>query len=421
MRIACEQARGPDNVRRTRMLVTRNTLPQLRSTCLVSIQQQLRGISRWAPSENTLHIRVGDIESDWLLIPLDTPENIDRLLSLELTYAWASEARELDPELVKFMLSRCGRYPALSLGGPTRYGLIAESNSFRIDSPWFDLLEQNLPPNWEYFVQPSALSPQADWLQYLPPSYYTDLIQSNTPEWVAQYIENEYGESLDGQAVYKHSFSNRHIAENALIPYPGSPLLVGMDFARWPAAVICQIDARGRFLIFAEVQRENCGVEKFVLENLLPLLSSERFGRCPRFIIGDPSGAQRSQIGEESVFNALTRIGFAAYPAVTNQIEARIRAVEKFLIQNRGDTPALLIDPSCHVLIEGFKWRYQFIKKKSGMLEAKPDKIRPWADVHDALQYACLGTAQSTMTRAMVNLRSAQGNSAPAPSAAGWT
>ena len=403
LKLACEQEPDPeDGIRRTRMLVVRNTMPQLKTTCLVSIMQFLRPIAEWRPSDSTVRIRFGDVESDWLMLPLDSEQNIQRLLSLELTYCWVSEAREVDPDMVKNALSRCGRFPAMNHGGATRYGLIAESNSFRTDSPWFALLEDNLPDNWEYFVQPSALDSKADWLQYLPRDYYTDLIESNSPEWVEQYIENKYGESLDGQAVYKHSFTREfHVADNSLLPIPTMPIIVGMDFARWPAAVFCQVDPRGRLLVLAELEHENLGVEAFTSEYILPMLASDRFRSCPHYIVGDPSGVARSQIGEESVFDALKRLGLPAYPAMTNNIQPRLRAVEKYLQQQRDGGPAFLIDPSCHVLIQGFQSKYRYKKRSDGQIDdTKPDKIRPWADVHDALQYACLGTAKSIRTRA---------------------
>lgn len=423
LRIACEQEPDPDDgIRRSRMLVVRNTLPQLKQTCLASILAFLRPIAEWRPSESMVRIRFGDVESDWLLLPLDSEQNVQRLLSLELTFCWVSEAREIDPQLVMNALSRCGRYPAISHGGATRYGLIAESNSFRTDSPWFELLEEKLPANWEYFIQPSALSPEADWLQYLPKTYYSDLIESNDPEWVSQYIENEYGESLDGQAVYKNSFNKEyHVAKNPLIPIPTLPLIIGMDFARHPAAVFCQMDPRGRFLTFRELEHENMGVEMFVTDYVLPALMDERFRGCPHYVIGDPSGVARSQIGEESVFDALRRLGLPAYPAMTNNIQPRIRAVEKFLVQQRGGQPAMLIDPSCHILIQGFQSRYRYKKRSDGRIDdATPDKERPWADVHDALQYACLGTAKAIRTRVLNSLSPRRNTTARIPTGA-WT
>jgi hypothetical protein len=422
LRLACEQEPDPDDgIRRTRMLVVRNTMPQLKTTCLVSIMQFLRPIAEWRPSDSTVRIRFGDVESDWLMLPLDTEQNIQRLLSLELTFCWVSEAREVDPEMVKNALSRCGRFPAMNHGGATRYGLIAESNSFRTDSPWYPLLEEELPQNWEYFVQPGALDPEADWLQYLPPDYYSDLIESNTPEWVDQYIHNQYGESLDGQAVYKHSFNrNFHVSEKPLTPLPTRPIVVGMDFGRWPAAVVCQMDMRGRLLVLAEVEHENTGVERFTNDLLLPLLASDRFRTCPHYVVGDPSGVSRAEVGEESVFDALKRLGLPAYPAMTNAIQPRLRSVEKFLLQQRDGGPALLVDPSCRVLIQGFQSKYRYKRKTDGSTEDKPDKQRPWADVHDALQYACLGTSKAIQTRALRRMTPREYKSNQIPTGA-WT
>lgn len=423
LRRAAEQAPQEDGVRRTRFVITRNTYAQLKSTALATIEQLFRPIMRFKTSDSTIQIRFADIESDWMLIPLDTEQNIERLLSLELTGAWASELRELDPKLItEDLFSRCGRYPSKALGGPSWHGLIAESNSFRIDSPWYDLLENNRPEGWDYFVQPGARDPECDWREFLVDDYYENMVQNNTPEWVAQYIDNEYGPSLDGEAVYKNSFKREfHVATGPLTPVPAMPLIIGCDFARWPAAVFCQIDPRGRFLVYAEVERENCGIETFTRENIVPLLSSQRFRSCPVFIVGDPSGAARSQIGEESVFDALRRLGIPAYPASTNHIAPRIRAVEKYLIQQRDGRAALLIDPECKKLIEGFSSKYRYKRKKTGEVEDTPDKQRPWADLHDALQYACLGTAKGLYNYAVNRFSPPKLNTQPAVSAAGWT
>ena len=192
-----------------------------------------------------------------------------------------------------------------------------------------------------------------------------------------------------------------------------------MDFARHPAAVICQVDNIGRLLVLKELERENCGIEKFVNEDLMPELNTHRFHSFASFVVGDPAGQAKGQIGEESVFQVMKRLGFSAVPASTNLIPPRIRAVEKFLIQQRNGGPALLIDKGeCPKLILGFQSRYRYKLRKDGSSEDKPDKERPWADLHDAMQYACLGTAQNLLGRVM----SRQSRSpAPVPAVEGWT
>jgi len=417
---ASQQEPGKDGIRRSRAIIVRNTLSQIKSTCLVTFQQIFRPIMKYKVSDSTIQLRVDDIECDILLLPLDTPENIDRLLSLELTFAWISEFREIPVDIVESVLSRVGRFPSVAFGGPTWHGIFMETNSFTEDSGWYRLLEEELPGNWDYFVQPDAMSNAAENKENLAPRYYEDLMESNTPEWVDQYVHNKIGPSLSGQAVYKNSFSSDfHLVDKEIKPVPGYPLLVGMDFARHPAAVICQLDNLGRLLILAEAEQENCGVERFSQEHLLPLLNEERFAGFTSIVVGDPAGIAKGQIGEESVFGAMKRMGFSAVPASTNLISPRLRAVEKFLVQQRNGGPALLINKEqTPLLLQGFQSRYRYKLKRDGAQEDKPDKTRPWADLHDALQYACLGTAQNLLGRIMSRRNQ---KPAPEPGVAGWT
>jgi hypothetical protein len=421
LRRACQQEPGADGIRRSRGVIIRNTLQQLKTTCLVTIQQLLRPIIRYKVSDQTIQVRFNDVEADWLLLPLDTPDNIDRLLSLELTYAWISEFREINPEILESLLGRVGRFPSKAVGGPTWHGVFMETNSFTQDSGWYEKLDLSLPANYDYFIQPGAFEPDAENRENLPPGYYENLMEANSDEWVDQYIHNLIGPSLSGQAVFRNSFdTSYHVADGQLLPVPGHPLIIGMDFARHPAAIIGQIDHIGRLLIFKELEQENCGVERFITEFLSPALAEARFASNPVYIVGDPSGIAKSQIGEESTFMAVRRIGYTAYPASTNHIDPRLRAVEKFLIQNRGGEPAFLIDPDgCPLLIRSLQYEYKYKIKKNGQLEDKPDKVRPWADLCDALQYLCLGTAQNIRGRVMRPKRDFS-ESQPA-SAAGWT
>ena len=416
---AAEQTPGPDGMRRTRMVIVRNTLSQLKTTCLETVMGLLRPIATWKVSDSTIQIRMDDIHSDWILMPLDTPENINRLLSLELTYGWISEHREVDPEIAMAVYSRCGRYPSAINGGCTDYGLIMETNSFSEDSPWNEKLELELPSNWGYFVQPSGLSPEAENVQNLPDTYYSDMLESNSPDWCEQYIENRITASLSGQAVFRNTFqSDFHVSQEQLAVTHGYPLIIGMDFARHPAAIIGQVDHRGRLKMLQELDEENMGVEKFVNEYLMPMLNTDRFRGYSTYIVGDPSGVARGEIGEESVFMMLKRLGFQALPASTNNIRPRLRSVEKWLLQQREGKAAFLVDAQgCPKSILAFQSKYKFRKKKTGELEEKPDKLRPWSDLMDATQYLCLGTGANVLGRVMKRGTQHQ----PAPNKAGWT
>jgi len=399
-RRACEQEPDEDGVRRTRMVVVRNTLPQLRTTCLETIRGLFRDFMTYKVSENKITIEVNDVHSEWYLFSIDTEDNINKLLSFEITMGWISEFREISPEIVQAVYSRCGRFPSKIHGGATFHGIIAETNSFSEDSPWYELLELARPKNWGYHIQPGGREPNAENIENLPETYYEDMVESNTDDWVDQYIDNHISASLAGSAVFKKSFVPEfHLTDN-LNYIPGKPLVIGLDTGRHPAAIIGQLDAWGRVLIHAEAHAEGMGMENFISTILRPLIA-DRFGNAPIYAIIDPAGKQRSQIGEESVLDAIKRMGFSARLASTNNIDPRLRAVEKLFLANIGGKAAILINSStCTELVRALKHDYKYKRNKtSKMLDETPEKNHPASDLCDGLQYLALGITNSLTGR----------------------
>ena len=201
-------------------------------------------------------------------------------------------------------------------------------------------------------------------------------------------------------------------------------LVIGMDFGRHPYAVLGQMDPRGRIIVVAEVgydeySPETMGVEKFVTTLLRPRLAQPMFQRLPTGVVGDPSGVARSQVGEESVFMALKRLGLANQPAQTNTIDPRLRACEKWFLQSREAGPAILISPTCPKLIAALRSKYRYDKKKDGELQPQPSKTHPWSDVADAFEYMILGFSGNIQTR--LNRIRRDTNQVRQVSTAGWT
>lgn len=423
---AMGQAPDPkDGVRRTRAAIVRNTLPELKNTCLKTIQELIGPIIDYKVTDKAIWIRFPKVETEWLLMPLDTPEDVKRLLSLDLTFAWLSEVRELPVKILLDVLSRCNRYPSMMHGGPTWSGVIAETNSFDEDSDWNKVLEEKdldgkpLPASWDYFIQPGARDPGAENRENLAPGYYEDLIENSSDAWIEQYVDNIIAPSLSGEAVFRSSFkSSFHVSPTDLLPIPSTMAVVGMDFGRHPASLITQIDPRGRLLCLDEVVSDNMGVEQHVREHLQPVFSRPEYNRIPVGVCGDPAGIARSQIGEESVFQALKRMGLAAQPAPTNAIDPRLRAVEKWLLQQRDGGGAILISPRCVNLIAALRSKYRYAKRKDGELQPLPEKKHPWSDIADALQYACLGHIAGVRGRMM---RAPSRETGKKISSGGWT
>lgn len=427
LRRSSQQAPDPkDGIRRTRGVIVRNTMPQIESTSLKTVHELLRPIIDYQPSSKTIWIKQNDIEAEWILMPLDRPENVQRLLSLDLTYAWLSELRELPVQILLDVLSRCGRFPSMMHGGPTWHGVIGETNSFDEDSDWNKVLEEKwlidkpLPDTWGYFVQPGARDQGAENREHLTPGYYEDLIETNSTAWVEQYVDNIVAPSLAGEAVFRATFKQAwHVAALPLIPIPGTMLVIGMDFGRNPAAILGQMDPKGRINVIEEVVGENMGVEKFITTMLRPVLSKPCYHRLPIGVVGDPSGIARGQIGEESVFQALKRLGFSGQPAQTNNIDPRLRAVEKVLLQSRDGGPAILISPACVKLVQAMRSKYRYDKKKDGELHPLPNKSHPWSDIADAFQYFVLGFSGNIMSR--LNRMRRDANAVRQVSSRGWT
>lgn len=421
-----EQKPGKDGIRRTRAAVIRNTLEQIRTTCLPTIITMLGPLVRWKPSAKTVYIEFDDIYMEWLFLPLDTPDNVRRLLSLELTFVWISEFREINPQLMRDAYSRTGRFPSEIQGGPTWYGLIMETNSFSEDSEWNEILEEELPPSWGYFVQPPGL-PAGENIENLPETYYTDQIENNGGEdayWVRQYIYNEIAPSLAGEAVFRSTFIlDFHTTDN-LIPIPQTPLCIGIDTGRNPAAIITQVDPRGRFLVLGEAWGAGMSVEKFLTTKLIPLLHTTRFHGIPVYGVCDPSSNSPGEYGEESVIQLLNRLGVPTVPAMTNKIDPRLRSVEAWMLKQFEGKAAFLVDKvHCPDLVLALQSRYRFKKKRStGIMDTVPDKTNPWSDLADGLQYACLGGSEmirAAIVRLLQPRREDQVYSEPARGA--WT
>lgn len=427
LRRGAQQAPDPtDGIRRTRWAIVRNTLPQLKDTCLKTMREMLGPIMDYRVSERTVWFRFGDIEIECLLMPLDTPEDVKRLLSLDLTGGWVSELREIPLQIVLDVFSRCGRFPSQRRAGASWYGVIGETNSFNEESEWNAVLEEKdlkgkpLPDSWDYFVQPGAREPNAENRENLIAGYYENLIDSNSPQWVEQYVDNLIAPSLAGEAVFRSSFKDSfHVADHDLLPVPGTLAIAGMDFARHPAAVITQMDPKGRLLILEEAYGDNMGVEQFINTEFRPIFSRPEFARIPVGVCGDPAGVARSQVGEESVFGALKRLGLSAQPAQTNSIDPRLRAVERWLLQQRDGGPAVLISPRCTRLIQALRSKYRYAKKKDGDLQPLPEKRHPWSDLADAFQYACLGQSDGIRGRFLKPRMDTQAGQRK--SSAGWT
>jgi hypothetical protein len=445
LRRSMAQAKAPDGFRYTRWAFVRQTLKQLKDTVLKDVQSWLAGLGEWKVSENTYHLEFGDVKSEWIFVPLENAEDQARLLSMQLTGAWMSEAIEMNFDVLAPISGRIGRYPSGNRGVPSWFGIIADTNMPVELSDWHKFMTET-PPNWQVFIQPSGMAPNAENLNYLLQTAETKALPFNHParvaqgrkyyeqflqmygsedSWVKRYVYAQYGDDPSGEAVFKSTFKpSFHVVPETLV-IPGYPLIVGQDFGRNPWSLIGQVDHMGRLLIHAEISASNVGLEKHVEERLRPALYSDRFigSRC--ILVGDPSGIAKGTVVEESCFDALKRLGLPAFPAPTNDIEPRLRAVEALLGRQVNGGPALCISGrGCPWLVRALSGGYRYKKHKDGGLRTVPEKFdkEGFSHIADCLQYICLvvhGGLVHELARRLTPRYKVQQR--PRISAAGWT
>lgn len=437
-RRSIQQHPAPDGIRYTRFGVLRQTLKQLKDTVLKDVTSWLRGLCEYRVSESTVYVEFGDVRSEWLFLPLENPEDRARLLSMQLTGAWLSEAIEMDVGVVPDVSGRCGRYPGANLGGASWSGIVADTNAPPEGSDWWKFMTEP-PPDWNVFFQPSGLSSGAENLEWLNQTadtlklpldhpdrlaqgrkYYERLARNDNADWVRRYVHGQFGDDPSGTAVYRESFKRSFHVVDGLEPVPGYPLIVGQDFGRDPWSIICQPDHKGRLLVLEEVPAEDIGLELHVIRSLRPKLMQDRYLGRPVCVVGDPAGMAKSSISEETSFDVIKRLGLATMPAPTNDLDPRIRSIEALLLQQRDGGPTLVIDGSrCPKIVRAMDGGYRYGKTKSGQRKPTPNKDN-YSHCADALQYACL-VVHGGMTGLITSRLTRSKSRKPAPSARGWT
>jgi hypothetical protein len=132
----------------------------------------------------------------------------------------------------------------------------------------------------------------------------------------------------------------------------------------------------------------------------------------------------RSTISEETSFDVLKRLGLPAFPAPTNDIDPRLRAVEAILGQQRNAGPALLINKTnAPFLFRAMSGGYRFLKSKTGALRATPDKMdaEGFSHVADTLQYVALVVHGGLVSEFSSRLNPVQRPPRPKISSSAWT
>jgi len=392
-------------VRRTRWAIIRNTYPELKSTTIKTWQEWAAGcVMKWdAPITGTISGKLKDgtqMEMEVFFFPVDRPEEIGKLKSLELTGAWINEAGELPKAVFDMVTQRVGRFPPARQGGPTWTGVLLDTNPPDDDHWYFRLAEREKPKEWEFFRQPGGLverdgayapNPNAENVKNLPGGheYYLRQVPGKAREWIKVFLLGNYGTIADGRPVYPEWADDIHC--RPVVADPGLPLLLGFDYGLTPACAICQVSPRGQLLVVDELFAKDMGIRQFARDVVRPHLAMNYPGMSFQ-AVGDPAGMAKSQNDEKSCFMELAEEGIACSPASTNAFVGRREAVAKYLTRMTDGKPCLMVDPKCDMLRRGFNGRYQYRRLQvvgQERFKDVPDK-NDYSHLQDALQYAAL-------------------------------
>lgn len=386
--------------RSSRWAIIRNTNKQLEDTTLKTWMQWMRDLGVWMESKKKFFLNFGDVDAEIIFLPLDKPQDVGRVLSLELTGAWINEFREVPVSLQADIKGRLKRYPNPVEVPGCWYGLIADTNPPAVDSDAYRLMEklpqeednENSIIDVDVFKQPSGLSPEAENRGHLAHDYYETLAKGQTKAWVGTFIHGQYAPSMAGKPVYGKVFrSDRHLSFKPLKVNPYLPVIISFDCGLTPAARFAQMDLEGRIRVLREAAEFDMGMKRFSRLRIKPIVRNF-FPTNPLIFIGDPAGKRRADSDESSAFKVLKEeFGDAVVKgASTNDLKVRIQATETALSQYPDGEPMLLIDPSCRWYIEALRSKYRYPKHRlsDGYSDA-PEKNK-WSHIAEAGQYGDL-------------------------------
>jgi len=401
--MAALQEPSRDGVRRSRAVVVRNTMPQLKDTTLVSWGYWFKDgeAGHWNATDKKFLLKFGDVECEVLFRPLDTPDDVARVLSLEISFAILDEFVQIPREIVDALSARLGRYKLPDGTLPTNWGMWGSSNTSTEDNWWYDYLHNSndvdkidiyddpsnmrramlgikQERNVKYFVQPSGLSLEAENIENLPGGrgYYANQIKGKSEAWVKQFVESEWGFSISGKAVVPTFKADMHLAKRGLIFNPNLPLIAGFDPGLAGSALVFgQETSHGVLNVLGECVQIGYGAERLITEVVKPYLR-RRFPNAQLIIAPDPAANNRTQTDERTVVAAFKK----HWPCVietNNRLPLRLDAIEHFTTLLTEVGPALQIDAlECPKVVRALKggWRYEMNVVKGVVKGADPEK-----------------------------------------------
>ena len=392
MKRALMQDPAPDGIRYAKAMITRNTLPELKSTTLQTwtgvFKEDACGPVIHQPLRHHIKVPVRGKEPglDLLVefISLDKPKDVKKLLSWEGTIIWFNEFRSMPWQLIQNAIERVGRYPSMQSRGVncTWRGIIGDSNAMEDDHQYCQM-EREQPVGWSFYRQPPAVlqvenkgdhwetvetekvnlietepmyihqsgpemywtvNPKAENLPHLPydetvnpdndtrmhGAYYPELLSGKNKEHIKVYYQAYNGLVTDGKPVISEFDVNVHVVPEITF-IEDAPLLAGMDLGGGTLAPSCVFGQRHPYTGMWVILAEVVCQDMGLhrfAEQIHATLAQYFHGHVLTEAWGDPAGFKRDELFETSAFDHMQQRGINVQPAPTNDIKMRVQAAK---------------------------------------------------------------------------------------------
>lgn len=437
---ACTQYPNPvDNVRRTKVMVIRNTYPQLVKTTIPTWLN-------WFP-ETKMHMSPplsgvwrgphpsGDgtvVEIILEFYALDSEDAVRDLKSYEVTMIWVNEASFFVWAYLAKAFERVGRFPhpvQLADGTEFRFksfGMIMDTNPPSDTSWWYKFAEELHPAGFRFWSQPPAViqhqeangkiwyEPNKGQVPGIPEcenqhhnegwDYYMKQVLDEDHARIKIELMGEYGTTINGSPVYPEYSDRIHYTTEDIPVNWNLPIYLGTDFGRTPCSVICQLSPAGQLRLIDELCTVDCGITQFSRDLLLPKLMNEyRMNQVPIYNFADPAGNDKGQTDEKTCIQIMRAVGIntVGSPVPNNSFVLRRESVAERLRSNSSGQPGVLVGPRCKMIRAGFQSRYHFRKLPTAdagdeRMALEPEK-NMFSHPHDAFQYVSYGLSSPSV------------------------
>lgn len=353
-------------------------------------------------------------------------ENLESFFKgYEISMGWLNECDLMHEDVPGLLFGRTGRYPRRDTimeweGDRLGWEVDNESKTRVIKVPRVVFGDYNPPDetNWTYkreieepekwkpkgynfFAQPSGLSPQAENRKRKSRADYereeAGFGGPKAPDAIRN-VHGRYAPKRIGTPVFSTFDTFRHRADQKLEPVRELPFYLGMDAGGTPACAIGQFMPNGQLRALREIV---CSPDTFTGATRFAVMIAEVLmrdfaGMACAGAWGDPSafhGAD-TEAGELSFMHTVGKaLSIDVLPTETNEIDPRIQAVDWYLNGSiDANTPRSIWCPTLKHTTRGFVSQYHLTKHAS---EGKTDGVQiaknEYSHIQDAWQYLCLG------------------------------